>query len=181
MYNKYVRAVRLGSCGSFGDSDGDGICDDGDVSGTVGDNPCSGGNTVFCDDNCPDDANSDQADADNDGIGDVCEPTLIQLSAFTATPTSGAVILQWATESETDNAGFNIYRADSEDGEYVKINAALIPAEGSSTQGTSYEFVDTDVLNRKTYYYKLEDIDLNGNSTMHGPVSATPRLIYGNK
>jgi hypothetical protein len=24
-----------------------------------------------------------------------------------------------------------------------------------------------------------EDIDLNGNSTMHGPVSAVPRQIYG--
>ena len=33
--------------------------------------------------------------------------------------------------------------------------------------------------NRKTYYYKLEDIDINGTATMHGPVSATPRLIYG--
>ena len=56
---------------------------------------------------------------------------------------------------------------------------SLIPAQGSSTQGASYEFIDNDVKNRKTYYYKLEDIDLNGNSTMHGPVSATPRLIYG--
>ena len=55
----------------------------------------------------------------------------------------------------------------------------LIPAQGSSTQGASYEFVDDGVQNRKTYYYKLEDIDLNGKSTMHGPVSATPRLIYG--
>jgi hypothetical protein len=33
--------------------------------------------------------------------------------------------------------------------------------------------------NRKTYYYKLEDIDLNGKSTMYGTVSATPRLIFG--
>jgi hypothetical protein len=28
-------------------------------------------------------------------------------------------------------------------------------------------------------YYKLEDIDLNGTSTMHGPVSAKPSRIYG--
>jgi len=68
----YVRAVRGGQCGSFGDSDGDGICDDGDNSGVVGDNPCTDGNTVFCDDNCPDVFNSDQADTDVDGIGDVC-------------------------------------------------------------------------------------------------------------
>jgi hypothetical protein len=33
------------------------------------------------------------------------------------------------------------------------------------------------VKNRKTFYYKLEDIDLNGISTMHGPVSVTPRRV----
>jgi hypothetical protein len=87
--------------------------------------------------------------------------------------------LQWNTESETDNAGFNLYRAEAENKEYTKINSSLIPVKSSSTQGASYEFIDTDVQNRKTYYYKLEDIDLNGMSTMHGPVNAIPRLIYG--
>jgi hypothetical protein len=105
--------------------------------------------------------------------------TVIQLSSFTATPKAGAVILQWNTESETDNAGFNIYRAESEDGQYAKINTAMIPAKGSSTGGESYEFTDNNVRNRKTYYYKLEDVDLNGTATVHGPVSAMPRLIYG--
>jgi len=33
------------------------------------------------------------------------------------------------------------------------------------------------VQNCRTYYYKLEDIDLNGTGTMHGPVSATPRRV----
>jgi hypothetical protein len=89
------------------------------------------------------------------------------------------VILEWSTESEIDNAGFNTYRAESEGGEYVKINNALISAKGSSIQGTSYEFTDTNVQNRKTYYYKLEDIDLNGTPTMHGPLSSTPRWLLG--
>jgi len=105
--------------------------------------------------------------------------TLINLSSFTATPKFSKVIIQWLTEAEIDNAGFNIYRSETEDGNYIKINDSLIPAQGSSTQGASYEFVDKDVKNRKTYYYKLEDIDLNGKSTMHRQVSATPRLIYG--
>lgn len=107
------------------------------------------------------------------------EVTLIKLSNFTAIPKSGKVLIQWTTDSEIDNAGFNIYRAASENGEYVKINESLISAEGSPTQGAFYDFTDTNVQNRKTYYYKLEDIDLNGNSTMHGPVTATPRLLYG--
>ena len=106
-------------------------------------------------------------------------PTLITLSSFTAAAGNGQVKLGWATESEIDNVGFNIYRAESESGAFSKINAALIPAKGSSTQGASYEFTDTSVQNRKTYYYKLEDMDLNGNSSMHGPVNATPRWILG--
>jgi len=58
-------------------------------------------------------------------------------------------------------------------------NSSLIPAQGSATKGASYEFIDTNVQNRKTYYYKLEDIDTNGNSTFHGTVKAVPRWWYG--
>jgi hypothetical protein len=100
-------------------------------------------------------------------------PTLINLSYFDADRFWRRIIVTWQTESEVDSAGFNLYRAATEDGEYVQINSSLIPAQGTSTQGAFYEFVDKDVQNRKTYYYKLEDIDMSGSSTMHGPVVAT--------
>ena len=106
-------------------------------------------------------------------------PTIVSLVDFNPNPGNRVVALVWSTKSEIDNAGFNLYRSEAEDGEYVQLNDALISAEGSATQGASYKFIDTDVQNRKTYYYKLEDIDLNGISTMHGPVSATPRWILG--
>ena len=104
--------------------------------------------------------------------------TVIELQSFTATPQSSKIILQWETESEIDNTGFNLYRSAAADGEYLKINDSLIPANGSASQSAPYTFVDEKVQNRKTYFYKLEDVDLNGNSTMHGPISATPRWIF---
>jgi len=111
--------------------------------------------------------------------GGQCVPTVIDLSSFTAAPKAGSIILSWTTESEIDNAGFNIYRATSENGEYIKINDSLITTKGSATQGASYEFVDKDVKNGRTYYYKLEDIDLSGKSTMHGPIKAKVKRLIG--
>ncbi len=57
-------------------------------------------------------------------------------------PKAGKILIQWSTESETDNAGFNIYRALTENGEYTKINESIIQAKGSPTQGASYAFVE---------------------------------------
>lgn len=54
------------------DSDSDGIFDDGDGSGLVGDAPCAG-ETVGCDDNCPSISNPSQIDDDVNGIGDCCD------------------------------------------------------------------------------------------------------------
>lgn len=106
-------------------------------------------------------------------------PTLIELENFTANAENKKITLEWSTESEIDNAGFNIYRSDSKEGEYIKINDELIPAQGSATEGVTYDFVDEGLQNRKEYFYKLEDIDLNGTATIHGAVSATPLFLYG--
>jgi hypothetical protein len=97
------------------------------------------------------------------------ELTAIGLSSFTAVP-GNSVTLNWVTETELDTSGFNILRADKKKGVYEPINEALIPSEGSATQGASYKFVDNDVQKGKKYFYKLEDIDMNGTSTLHGPV-----------
>ena len=55
------------------DYDGDGVPNDGDMSGSAYDAPCGlGGLTADCDDNCPLVANADQADDNGDGVGNVC-------------------------------------------------------------------------------------------------------------
>jgi S-formylglutathione hydrolase FrmB len=58
--------------GGLVDTDRDGVADDGDRSGTIGDNPCRGA-AEGCDDNCRDAPNPDQADLDADGAGDPCD------------------------------------------------------------------------------------------------------------
>ena len=74
-----TRIPAFRACG--GDSDGDGIPDDGDGSGVAGDAPCAGGNTSSCDDNCPAVYNPSQADGENDGVGDACDscPAVVNL------------------------------------------------------------------------------------------------------
>jgi hypothetical protein len=107
------------------------------------------------------------------------QTTLITLSSLTARASNGRVKIEWVTESEIDNAGFNIWRAEAEDGEYVKLNDEIISAKGYATDGAKYIFTDTIAKNRKTYFYKLEDVDFAGVSTFHGPVSATPKFLLG--
>ena len=100
--------------------------------------------------------------------------TAIDLLFFVARPAADRVLLAWETATEVDNAGFNLWRSEAEDGEYVRINETLIPAEGNATSGAAYRYADDDVTRGVTYYYKLEDVNIRGVSTFHGPVSATP-------
>ena len=57
-------------------SDGDGVFIDGDGNGIPGDNPCAGGETENCDDNCLETYNPAQEDTyppGGNGIGDACD------------------------------------------------------------------------------------------------------------
>jgi len=105
-------------------------------------------------------------------------PTVITLVSFKARTISGGnVVLTWETAAEIDNAGFNIYRARSEGGTYTKINSALIAAKSNASSEARYKFMDTPGEGR--FYYKLEDVDNYGVSTMHGPVKVRVRSAEG--
>lgn len=73
-----VHAAAKTLCGRFGlptagDSDGDGVPDDGNESRVVGDAPCASGVRTLCDDNCPHVPNPRQQDGDHDGVGNACD------------------------------------------------------------------------------------------------------------
>jgi hypothetical protein len=97
-------------------------------------------------------------------------PTAISLVSFTAKGAGAAVQVNWQTAQEVANMGFNLYRADSPTGPFEKINPSLIPALSFSVTGRSYGFVDSNVVLGNLYYYKLEDIDIYGKRTFHGPI-----------
>jgi len=99
----------------------------------------------------------------------------IALASFTATGGDGQVLLEWETASEINNIGFNLWRNTSETGDYAKLNDWLIPSQAlGSLIGACYCYIDSEVINGTTYYYKLESVDAYGSSEFHGPVSATP-------
>lgn len=101
-------------------------------------------------------------------------PTLVDLVSFTGKNVIGRVLLEWETASEVDNAGFNILRSESAPAlNFVKINGEIIPGEGGGTFGATYSFIDSNVESGKTYYYQLEDVEFDGDSALHGPVSVT--------
>ena len=86
------------------------------------------------------------------------------------TPVTATVIVEWTTESEFNLAGFNVYRSDNPQGAFMKVNDALVPASPDPIAGGSYVYTDATATAGVTYYYKLEDVELDGSSTMHGPI-----------
>jgi uncharacterized repeat protein (TIGR01451 family) len=96
--------------------------------------------------------------------------TAITLASFTAEPAgTGSVRLNWETAVEIDSAGFNLHRAIAPDGPYTRINPLLIAANGAGG-GASYSYIDTPP-GPGVYFYKLEEVDVYGESTFYGPVS----------
>ncbi|HSS20331.1 MAG TPA: C25 family cysteine peptidase [Pyrinomonadaceae bacterium] len=112
-------------------------------------------------------------------------PTAVKLTGFTATRyENGEVQLNWQSGYEVSNLGYNIYR--EENGRRVALTPSLIAGSallaGAQTQltaGLSYSWTDdggqrSAVSGQKSgANYWLEDVDLNGTRTLHGPIAAS--------
>ena len=101
--------------------------------------------------------------------------TLVELSSFTASEEKEGVLLEWRTGFEVDNLGFHLYQ--EEGGRKVRITpeliggSAFLVAQGTPlTAGHSYRWWDREGSASARYW--LEDIDLDGERTWHGPVQA---------
>ncbi len=95
----------------------------------------------------------------------------VELGSFSASSRDGKIILDWATESESENLGFYILRSQNEEGPYNKITK-LIEGAGHSQVREKYNYIDTDVSIGHSYHYQLQDVSFSGVSKTHGPVFA---------
>lgn len=117
-------------------------------------------------------------------------PVITTTPTVSATPTPLAIILEsfsaswlnirqvkinWVTSFEINNTGFNIWRGTTPKEPTMKLNKTIIPScSPGGTQGCSYSYTDTIpfALGSKTpptYYYWIEDINMSGTVTRHGP------------
>jgi len=96
----------------------------------------------------------------------------VSLSSFTAASQGNGIILTWTTESEVNTLGFRVLRSVTARDDFVPVSD-LIQGAGNSTVAHQYKFIDQDVQPDVTYYYRLKNIDFNGNSEIHGIVSAS--------
>jgi hypothetical protein len=103
----------------------------------------------------------------------------LSLAACSARDSSLGIELEWTTATETDTAGFNLYRGERPEGPFVKINDAMIPSSPDPLVGGQYHYSDHDVVPGKTYYYQLEDVEFTGVSVQHGPITVTAPYWFG--
>ena len=103
--------------------------------------------------------------------------TEVKLISFDAARYNRGVLLQWKTGYEIDNLGFNLYREIN--GVRTRVNASLVAGTGLlAGHGTAvnavqayarWDFDAAATSGDATYW--LEDLDFNGTSTMHGPIT----------
>ncbi|MCG9126953.1 lamin tail domain-containing protein [Candidatus Poribacteria bacterium] len=111
------------------------------------------------------------------------KPLPVELSHFSARLSKNEVVVNWVTESEFNNAGFNILRSTSPSENFTKINTRLIQGAGTTGERNEYQFIDKTAKPNVVYYYRIEDIDISGTSEvlktqrLQGLVSPTNKVI----
>ena len=92
-------------------------------------------------------------------------PLPVSLASFRPirNQTTGHVDITWVTESELNNAGFNILRSEAKNGAFEVINVkGIIPGHGTTSEKHVYTFTDTIAKRNVVYYYQIEDVSING-------------------
>ena len=90
-------------------------------------------------------------------------PLPVSLSSFRPElTTSSTIVIRWVTESELNNAGFNILRGEHRAGPFAIVNPTLIRGAGTTAEKHSYSFADTTAKQDVTYYYQIQEVSFDG-------------------
>ncbi len=101
-------------------------------------------------------------DIGNPGYRTINASLPVTLSHFHAEKTDMGVVIKWTTESEIENAGFNIRRSQSKQGPFAKVNTTLIQGAGTTGERNAYKWIDTTAKPNIEYYYRIEDVSFAG-------------------
>jgi hypothetical protein len=87
-------------------------------------------------------------------------PLPVELTSFTASVVEEGVSLQWVTQTEIKNFGFEVERlSDSKDANWLTVG--FVQGNGTSQNINKYNFLDDNNL-AGSYHYRLKQIDNNG-------------------
>lgn len=78
--------------------------------------------------------------------------------------------IRWATASEVENFGYDVYRGEAEDGPFVRLTPKPIPGAGTSDEPHKYAYVDKDIDPTKDYWYYVESVSYAGVRERFTPV-----------
>ena len=92
-----------------------------------------------------------------------------QPTGLTASLTSQAVNLTWIANTETDLAGYNVYRGASATGPFTKLNTALL---------TTPRYSDTTAPAVTTSFYQVQAVDQLGNASTPAQLSVKRGIAF---
>ena len=81
--------------------------------------------------------------------------------------------LRWKT-NDVSNYGYDIYRADSETGPFVKVNAEPVPGTLKPGKVQTFEYEDATISPGKDYWYYVVSIALTGERQQFTPTQKAP-------
>ena len=113
----------------------------------------------------------------------------VSLSSFLPKRTDAGVVIKWTTQSELNNAGFNILRSATKTGKFVVINPTMIQGAGTTGEKHTYSYTDKTAKPNVVYYYQIEDVSFDGHrqrltgaTRLRGHIGAAGKLTttWGN-
>ncbi len=94
----------------------------------------------------------------------------VELLDFTARPDGESIAVDWSTAVELNNKGFELKRSTSPSEGFATIS--WIEGRGTSPEVNNYQYDDEDVRSGVWYYYRLKQIDFDGQFEYSPIVSA---------